>query len=227
MDRSYRYWPFLMSFDLVRASKATALECVMRQISRFTDGDPLTTLDFRFESLSQVFVHPGDYASVPTALYVLPTRTPWSVIWTNTFHCNGYDSLCHCVSLFDRLETLHFSSCDEDAFYQAGTQLTHRVPKGEKEVESRTVQAFKDDSRWQWYAAGPEQPYENAKNYTSRRKRDRLNEAILADYLRDLGCDPRDEEVYDRVQAVTCIVRENPPSTITREPYSYVLSRCE
>lgn len=227
MDKRHRYWPFLMSFDLVKASKAMTLERVAGQIARITNKEPLAILDIEFESLTQVFEHPGEYASFPTAFYVMPTATPWTVIWTNTFHCNGYDSLSHCLSRFDRLETFHFRSCDEDAFYQAGTLFTHRHPTGETEVQSRTVQACKDDRGWKWYATGPEQPYEDLAKYESTRKRDRMNERLLADYLRRLGCDPRDETVYDRRESVSVIVRERPPETIRREPFSYVRSRCE
>ena len=225
-DRSITYWPFLISLDLVNAPADDCAAAVNAEFSRFARDEPVHETTFPFQSLETLFSDPGEYFASPTRIYVVPTTTRWTVLWNNSFHCTGYDSLCHCLTLNHGLETLHFQSSDDDAFYLAGTLIRHRLP-AETEPILRSVQASKDDSsHWCWYESGPVQPYENVDHYAARLKRNRLNEEILADYLTALGCDPRQESVYERASRVTCFVRQELERSLDGRPFSYILDRC-
>lgn len=225
-DRSIAYWPFLISLDLVRAPADNCAAAVEAEFSGFARGEPIHTTTFPFESLEQLFSRPDKFFVSPTRIYVVPTVTEWTVLWNNSFHCTAYDSLCYCLTLNHGIETLHFQSSDSDAFYLAGSLIRHRLP-GESQSIERSLQASKNDSsRWVWHESGPVQPYENIDNYTARLKRNRLNEAILADYLATLGCDPRKESVYDSNAQVTCLTRKELEQSLEGRPFSYILDRC-
>lgn len=225
-DRSTAYWPFLMSLDLVKAPADDCASAVKAEFSRFARDELIHETTFPLQSLEHLFSTPSEFYASPTRIYVVPTTTEWTVLWNNSFHCTGYDSLCHCLTLNHGLETLHFQSSDRDAFYLAGTLIRHRLP-ADTEPLLRSLQASKDDSsRWVWFESGPVQPYENVENYTSRLKRNRLNEAILADYLATLGCDPREASVYGHTSEVTCFARRELEQSLDGRPFSYILERC-
>ena len=132
VNREIEFWPFLISLDLVRADQPEAFAAVLGQVSRFTEGEGLDVSHFPFQSLSHVFQHAGQYASFPTSFYVLPTSSQWSVIWTNTFHCDGYDSLCHCLSLFVAEEGESGLKPENDTRgVPAHSELRRRVAAGE------------------------------------------------------------------------------------------------
>ncbi len=225
-DRTIAHWPFLMSLDLVRAPADDCAAAVNAEFSRFARGQAIQETTFTFGSLATLFSEPDAFFVSPTRIYVVPTRTDWTVLWNNSFHCSGYDSLCHCLTLNHGLETFHFKASDEDAFFLAGTLIRHRFPTGGEPL-LRSIQASKGDSgRWVWYESGPIQAYEDARNYTARRKKDRLNEAIVADYLATLGCDPRQESVYDGAAQVTCYANRELERSLDGKPFRYVLDRC-
>ena len=70
----------------------------------------------------------------------------------------------------------------------AATQLWIQGPEGEPPLYSvRTVTAYAEDGRWSWYESGEAQPFEATDRYFARRKRDRLDRALLVQYLRALG----------------------------------------
>lgn len=60
----------------------------------------------------------------------------------------------------------------------------------------RVVYALKDGSKWEFYAKGPEQFFEDTGNYLKKRKTERLNKQIILDYLLKLGIDISDENFW-------------------------------
>ena len=225
-DRSIPYWPFLISLDLVRAPADECVSAVRAEFSRIARDEPIAEMTFPFRSLEDLFSAPGEFYASPTRIHVVPTTTEWTVLWNNSFHCAGYDSFCHCLTLKHDLETFHFQSSDIDAFSLAGTLVRHRFP-ADTEPLLRSLQASKDDSsRWVWFESGPVQFYEKVEHYTNRHKRNRLNEAVLAEYLTTLGCDPRQESVYDYTSEVTCFARPELEQSLDGRPFSYILERC-
>lgn len=53
--------------------------------------------------------------------------------------------------------------------------------------ELRTIQALKDDSRWEFYQRGEVLEFEKIEYYQKRRIKDRFNRAILYEYLNESG----------------------------------------
>jgi hypothetical protein len=70
----------------------------------------------------------------------------------------------------------------------AATQLWMQGPRGEPPLDHvRTLGAYAEDGRWSWHESGEPQSFEVTDRYLARRKRDRLDRALLVDYLGSLG----------------------------------------
>ena len=165
-----------------------------------------------------------DFENVPTHILVLPTRSKWSVLWYNTFLCNGYNSLCANLTSSYRLTTVHWSAHDESTTFQASARFIHRRHDGTKVIE-RTVQASRQDKRWHFYATGRPLEEENLAEYEAKRKRDRLNEASLRSLLDRLGAQPWSEGFYAIPEEETFVVRRQsvPGSGIRRSREAVLL----
>ena len=60
----------------------------------------------------------------------------------------------------------------------------------------RTVYSMLDTNGWQFFEKGNPVYFEDIINYRNRRKRDRLNNEIISDYLRNLGYGSLDEDFW-------------------------------
>lgn len=85
----------------------------------------------------------------------------------------------------------------------AATQLWIQGPDGEPPLMyERTLAAHATDGQWIWHESGAVQPWERPDRYTARRKRDRLDRDLLAEYLSAIGIDVDDPAFYGRGSAV-------------------------
>jgi hypothetical protein len=157
------------------------------------------------------------FANYPTVLFVIPTDSKWSVLWDNSYLCDGFDSLCHGLTKNHGLTTVHWSSSDEDAVFQAGSLFTFRKRNGEEIIE-RSVCCSKNDDRWKFYASGEPLPEEETARYSARRIRDRLNEEGMLALLARLGARPWDDDFYRAGEAFR-IERTVIPDTISRKTF--------
>lgn len=79
----------------------------------------------------------------------------------------------------------------------AATQLWMQGPEGEPPLYYvRTLAAHAEDGRWSWHEFGEVQPFEATDRYLARRKQDRLDRALLVQYLGALGIRVDDAEFY-------------------------------
>ena len=213
-----RWWPLPDSLDLVRASIEVAASAVLAEVTRFVAGGQLSSSWVRYSSLDQVFGSVAVFTNVPTVYFVLPTHSDWTVLWNNSFLCDGYDSLCHCLATNHALSTMHWRSSDEDAVFQAGSSFTFRKPSASGLLE-RSVYCGKNDRHWDFHALGEPLPEEDLPAYSARRKRDRLNERGMLKLLDRLGARPWNDEFY-RVGEAFRIERIAYPSTISQKTFS-------
>lgn len=213
-------FPFFLSLDLARGPISTVSKAVENELSRFNDNC-IKVDQVRFSSVEDIINHPATYSSSPIYFYIIPTNTDWTILWNNSFHCNGHDSLCHCLTKNHKIETIHYLSSDIDAFYQAGSSWTHRLPNG----AMRNISCIKEDKKWIWYTSGEVQDYEEQHLYTERIKRKRFNNNILQNYLRSIGCNPN-EQPFDFSAQATFIQKTNVSPKISHHNYEYVLQRC-
>lgn len=190
-----RWWPLPDSLDLVRAPIKIVASAVLREVTRFVDGGQLSSTWVPFSSLDQLFGSVTVFANVPTVFFVLPTYSDWSVLWNNSFLCDGYDSLCWCLTVNHGLTTLHWHSSDEDAVFQAGSAFTFRK-SSESGLKERSVYCCKHDERWEFHVVGEPLPEEDLAAYSARRKRDRLNEQGMLNLLHKLGARPWKDDFY-------------------------------
>src|SRR5262249_39280380 len=157
------------------------------------------------------------FTNVPTVYFVLPTRSDWSVLWYNSFLCDGYDSLCWCLATNHALTTMHWRSSDEDAVFQAGSSFTFRRPS-ESRLSERSGYCGKNDERWEFHAVGEPLPEEHLQAYSARRKRDRLHEQGMLKLLERLGARPWQDEFYLPGEAFR-IERVGYPNTISQKRF--------
>lgn len=212
-----RWWPLPDSLDLVRAPAKVVASAVLAEVTRFVARGQLSSAWVPFSSMDQVFGSVAVFTNVPTVYFVLPTRSEWSVLWNNSFLCDGYDSLCWCLTTNHRLSTLHWQSSDEDAVFQAGSSFTFRS-QSESGLSERSVYCGKNDERWDFHAIGVPLPEEDLPAYSARRKRDRLQEQGMLKLLDRLGAKPWEDEFYLPGEAFR-IERLAYPDTISRKRF--------
>jgi hypothetical protein len=213
-----QWWPLPDSLDLVRAPTKVVAAAVLAEVTRFVAGERLSSAWVPFLSLDQLFGSVAVFTNVPTAYFELPTQSEWTVLWYNSFLCDGYDSLCWCLTTNHALDTMHWRSSDEDAAFQAGSSFTFRR-QSESGLSERSVYCCKNDERWEFHAVGEPLSEENLAAYSARRKRDRLNEQGMLQLLERLGARPWEDVFYQSGEAFR-IERIGYPSTISQKRFS-------
>jgi hypothetical protein len=204
--------------DIVRGPSEVVASAVLAEVTRFVKAEQLSSDWVPFTSLGAVYGSVPVFTNVPTIYFVLPTSSAWTVLWNNSFLCDGYDSLCHCLTANHGLTTMHWKASDHDALFQAGTSFTFRQPLG-LEVSERYVYCSSNDGRWEFGQGGEPIPEENLEPYSARRVRDRLNEAALLSLLAKLGARPRDDDFYSAGVAFR-IERTSYPDSIAQRRFS-------
>jgi hypothetical protein len=218
-----KWWPTTQSLDLVEGPIEAVAAGLVTEVKRFLEDEAVATSWESLPSLDGAFQAAPEFASVPTFYLVLPSRSRWSVLWNNSFLCDGYDSLCWCLTKNHGLTTVHWSAHDDWTTFQSGSCFHHRRRDGSTVVE-RFVQAAQEDKRWLFHESGQPLPEEDVDSYAARRKRDRLNEAVVARLLGRLGASPWSEEFY-ALPEQRCFVlqRVQAPRTVIRKRASEVV----
>jgi hypothetical protein len=220
-----RWWPTTQSLDLVEGSIEVVAAAVHAEVTRFVAGQALAATWMVFPDLDLAFTAAGDFANVPTCYLVLPTRSRWSVLWNNSFLCDGYDALCHCLTMNHRLTTLHWSAHDEWTTFQSGAMFHHRCRVGEATIE-RSVHVVQTDRQWSFHQFGEALPEEDVGAYAAKRKRDRFNEALAHGLLARLGAEPWSDGFYALAeQRCFMLRRTSPPASIISRSREEVIRR--
>src|SRR5262249_12907394 len=120
------WWPATQSLDLVEGPVKEVAAAVHAEVRRFLQLEIVSSAWKTFSGLDAAFGSASEFANVPTLYLVLPTRSKWSALWNNSFLCDGYDSLCYCLTKNHGLRTLHWSAHDQSTSFQPGAQFTHR-----------------------------------------------------------------------------------------------------
>jgi hypothetical protein len=218
-----KWWPTTQSLDLVEGSLEAVAAAVETEVRRFLIREAVVASWETFADLDAAFRAAAEFANVPTFYLVLPSRSRWTVLWNNSFLCDGYDSLCWCLTQNHGLTTVHWSAHDEWTTFQSGAAFNHRRLEGATMIE-RSVSASQEDKRWLFFEAGTPLPEEDRAAYGAKRKRDRLNEALMSRLLLRLGASPWSEEFYALPEQPSFVVRRpRPPSTVLRRSRSEVV----
>ena len=225
-DPKFQEWhPLGTSIDLVKGEVIDVAEAVRAEMSRFVKPDVVSLHYHTFEGLSDLFGSVDEFTNVPTRIFCIGTTDSWTALWNNSFLCDGYDSLCHCLTLNHGLETIHWSAADEGGIFQPGTSFSFRTRNPEGRIDLRAIYAIQEDSRWEFHQSGSPLPQEDTHSYISRRKKDRFNESVSLGLLDRLGAQPRSEAFYDFSQPVIEVLRETFPATVSRKDLAYIRAR--
>lgn len=213
-----RWWPTTQSLDLVRGTAPQVAVAVEAEVTRFVGAEALSKSWSRYANLDEAFGAATEFANVPTYFLLLPTRSDWTVLWNNSLLCDGYDSLCYCITANHGLTTVHWNAHDSITTTQPGATFTYRSLE-EATVIERSVYAVQNDRKWLFGEIGSPLPAEDASSYLARRKSDRLNESLMASLLGRLGAAPWTEEFY-ALQEQPCFIlqRMAAPKTIIQRP---------
>jgi hypothetical protein len=218
-----QWWPTTQSLDIVEGSVERVAAAMHEEVGRFLAGEAIITSWESFSNLDSAFCSASEFTNVPTVYLVLPTHSKWSVLWNNSFLCDGYDSLCYCLTKNHGLTTVHWSAHDKWTSFQSGAGFIHRRRVGTELVE-RSVKAAQEDNHWRFFATGQPLVEEDMESYKARRKRDRLNEEKISALLSRLGATPWLEQFYGLPATQAFVLRrENPPSTVIRRRLEDVL----
>lgn len=164
-----------------------------------------------------------------TRFLFLPTRgrspsgRPWTLFLDNYFQGTDLNSPLAVFASRGRAclgvtAQPHTYVSATDTGYHGHRRLTLAWPTDdERRFEGRTVAVRRTDSaRWEFFAAGPVQPFERPETYTARRTTDRVTVPLLREYAAALGARPWDKDFYDP-SAGTVLARythELPPQYI-------------
>lgn len=220
-----RWWPTTQSLDLVEGEIERVASAIHEEVQRFVGDERIETRWEEFADLDAAFGAAADFANVPTVYLVLPTDSNWTVLWNNSFLCNGYDSLCLGLTKKYGLTTVHWSAHDEWTSFQSGAAFCYRRRTGASVIE-RGVQVAQEDRRWHFFESGDPLVEEDVEGYRVKRTRDRLNEARVAELLAALGARPWHEDYYALESTPAFVLeRSNAPATILRRQRADVLRR--
>jgi len=218
-----KWWPTTQSLDLVEGSVKEVATGVHAEVSRFLQGERVSASWATFADLDAAFRSASEFANVPTLYLVLPTRSKWSVMWNNSFLCDGYDSLCYCLTKNHGFRSLQWSAHDQCTSCQSGAQFAHRQRMAD-ELTERSVAAVQEDELWSFSAVGVPLPEEDLQGYKNRRIQNRLNEEKISSFLSRLGATPWQEQFYALPETQVFVLRrENPPTTVIRRSVGDVL----
>jgi hypothetical protein len=197
--------------DFAKGQYQDVASAVETEVRRFIQGEPLLKEQRKFDSMSDVFGSPKVFGNVPLLYFILPTESDWTAIWTTTFLCSGYDSLCACLTRNHGFETVHFTSSDTGGPFQPGTVLSHRTKTGE-----RHIAAIQEDTKWTFHASGTPLPEEDLTLYQRKKIKERWNSKLLLQLLQKIGILPWSESFYDLSHPTTCLDRTSAPLSIIR-----------
>lgn len=199
-------------------------QAVEAELRRILGVEPIERHRLAVHSVKQALKSCLSFTNVPTYFLVLPTSSRWTVLWNNSWLCDGYDSLCYCLTKNHGLTTVHWSAHDEETTFQPGAAFTHRAYATDAMME-RSVSCSREDDRWLFHQQGAPLPEEDTSAYGARRKRDRLNEAVLLSLLGRLGAHPWNEAFYDFTSQECFVLRRTSyPATIVSRPARYVIA---
>jgi hypothetical protein len=218
-----KWWPTTQSLDLVEAAAEHVAAAVETEVRRFLKDAPVSGSWTTVPDLDAAFSIPPVFANVPTYFLVLPTHSRWTVLWNNSFLCDGYDSLCWCLTRNHGLTTVHWFAHDEWTTMQSGAGFTHRR-RDDARVAERSVYCAQEDKEWHFHAKGTPLPEEMLEQYSAPRKRDRLNEARMMALLHRLDADPWSDGFYAVPERkIFVLERLEIPATITVRTRAEVL----
>lgn len=202
--------------DLIRGPVAVVSSAIQAELSRMLNGETLEVREQSFLTLDHAFGVADYFANIPTIFLVLPTVTDWSVLWNNSFLCDGYDSLCYCLTAYHKFETLHWFTNDATSTFGPGAKFCHRVWVANT-LKERSVYCARDGRKWIFHQKGDPLPQEDLTTYSAPIKRNRLNEAQIAGLLNRLGANPWSDEFYDLSQQKCFTLRRlNVPPTVSK-----------
>jgi hypothetical protein len=192
-----KWWPLPRSLDLVRAPVEEVGRFLEAEFERtITKSAPRRSEWLPVASIGSVFESVPELTNGVSTLFAIPAREGWTVLWNDSFLCDGYDSLCSNLTRRYSVETLHWSCSDTDKPFLAGTTFKWREANKGGEP-SRTLYCCSQGSRWNFQTTGEPMPGEPVAAYGSRKIRDRMNENLFMEFLRTLGAEPWRERFYD------------------------------
>ncbi len=209
--------------DLVQAPVERAAAAVQETFAKFVAPAQASLEWHDVDSLDSAFRLVGDFANIPSQILLFPTMSKWTILWNNCFLCDGYDSLCSLLSKFHNLTTVHWEASDQWTTFQSGAMFHLRRP-GKAGLIERRVQAAQTDKRWDFFEQGEPLPEEDIAGYAARKKRDRLNEARIAEFLGRLGAEPWNEAFY-KLPGRVGLVSRPVAATVLKKSAQDVLSQ--
>lgn len=220
-----KWWPATQSLDLVQAPCTAVAKAIESRVHRFIKSDtrPFQSSWHQLASIDECFGLVAEFTNVPTIFLVIPTVSEWSILWNNSFLCNGYCTMCANLTKHDGFTTMHWHAHDQTTTFQTGAAFTWRQRIG-TQVSARSVSVIKDDRNWHYSESGEALPEEDISLYSARLKKNRLNETIMHNLLARLNARPWDTSFYDFTQDVFMLNRVGYPDTITKRKPDIVIT---
>lgn len=201
-------WPLFLG------GSARPLGCWVTFVDRPYEMFLEALMGFHAETADHTFVL-TDPEPVGAALRHLdPMESPWTVemvvdcsfgiAYVNN-KIGGGDPTAHAPVVARRLDARAIQAEHMPKYGpgHAATQLWIQGPDGEPPLMyERTLSAYATDGRWAWKESGTVQAWERPDRYEARLKRDRLDRALLVDYLGKMGIFVDQPEFFGAARAI-------------------------
>jgi hypothetical protein len=216
-------WPLTQSFELVNGNTKDVSKAIFKEILRYTKNEDGIILNKNnLINISDIFLN-NVFTNYPTKILILPTITEWVIIWSNSFVCDGFDTLCYNLTNLYKFDTLHFNSHDTATTLLPGTVFHYRYYKND-EIKERYVQTCVNDyGKWEFFQKGEKCNFEDDSYYKNRYIKNKLNEKIIRMIFNNIGVNPWDEKTYKYKDIYYEIVRTKYPDTIKKIEINNIL----
>jgi hypothetical protein len=205
------WYPLGCSLDLVEGEPKSVAQTILKEVSRFNHGEKYEINEFKINILDDVFKKETEFGVSPFNFYVIPTKTKWSILWNNDLRCEGYDSLCSCLTKFFGFTTISWYSNEPFDKEHPANLFTYRMKKQEA-LEERVIYTIFDGKEWTFFQQGKMLPFEDNSWFKCRKKKDRFNQEKLFFILNKLNAQPWDYNFYDYSKVVYIVYPVKKPN---------------
>ena len=169
-------FPLTQSFGLVLGNTTEVANAIFEEIKKYTKNE--IGIELKHLTLKNIdkTIYNNKFTVTPTKVIAFPTKTKWTIIWNNSFLCNGWDSLFINLTNFYDYDIFYFCSHDKVTTTLPGTYFYYKYRENEI-LKERYVWACKNDNnKWEFLEKGETCYFETIEDYKDKIIKNRLNE---------------------------------------------------
>ncbi|MCL2147741.1 MAG: hypothetical protein FWH47_00135 [Methanomassiliicoccaceae archaeon] len=218
-------FPLTQSFGLVLGDATEVADAIFNEMRKYTKDENGIELDRPILGNFDDAIYNNKFTVPITRVIAFPTRTEWTIIWNNSFLCDGWDSLCYNLTRSCNYDTFHFCSHDAITTMLPGSYFYYRWVENEV-LKERYAWACKNDSgRWEFIEKGETRYFETVEDYEDRMIKNRLNEDKMEKIFDKMGINPWERTSYRYNEPYFQITRTKYPETTKEKDVDKIIKK--